>query len=74
MGIALFWNIVVIYWKITKGQNTNAMIDAIVLAFVLWIFSGSFAALAMGTIASALFSMFLIIKPPPEEWFEDTET
>lgn len=71
MGVALFFNIAIIYHKINIKQTTNASIDATILGFTLWIFSGTFAALAMGTIASAMFSLYLMFNPPNVDWFEE---
>ncbi len=70
-GIALFINIAVIYSKFTRGLTMNAWIDLSILAFVLWVFSGSQASLFIGTIASAMFSIFLMISPPKEDMFTD---
>ena len=70
-GVATFFNLAVIYWKWGRDQQQNAIIDAAVLSFTFWMFSGSFSALAVGVIASALFSVFLIIRPPRENLFDD---
>jgi len=70
-GVAVFFNISVLYWKFTHGRQNNAYLDAAVLGGVMWLFSGTLGALIIGTIASALFSIFLISSPPSEELFED---
>ena len=70
-GVATFFNIAIIYWKWGRGQQQNAIIDGIILAGVMYVFSGTLGALAIGTIASSLFSVFLIAKPPREGIFDD---
>ena len=70
-GFATFFNVAIIYWKIQRGQTSNAMIDASILGVIMWLFHGSLGALAIGTIASSLFSLFLIVNPPKENLFDD---
>ena len=70
-GIAGFINFAVIYYKWDKGQTTSASLDALILALTFWLFSGTLGALAIGVISSALFSIFLIAKPPREGIFDD---
>lgn len=64
IGIAVFFNIAVLKWKFDKGRTTEAIIDASLLGGVMFLFSGSFNALVVGTIASALVSLYLLISPP----------
>ena len=70
-GIATFFNVAMIMHKFQKGDNANALIDFGVLAGVMYIFKGSFSALAVGVIASALFSVYLLFKPLDTTKFED---
>ena len=70
-GFATFFNVAIIYWKIQKGQGSNAALDGAILAGVMWLFHGSLGALVIGTIASSLFSLFLVINPPKEDFFSD---
>ena len=62
-SIAMFGNIVVIYWKIKRGNAPNALLDFVILAILTYIFGGSTAGLAIATITSALFSIYLFFDP-----------
>lgn len=64
IGIAVFFNIVVILWKIDRARYSNATLDAALLVTVAIVFSGSYGALVVGTVASALVSVYLFISPP----------
>ncbi len=64
IGIAVFFNIVVILWKIDRARYSNAALDTALLVAVTIVFSGSYGALVVGTIASALVSVYLFISPP----------
>lgn len=70
-GFATFFNVAIIYYKFSEGQTANAFVDFGVLAVVMYLFHGSFSALAVGTIASSLFSVFLIFKPVDVSKFDD---
>ena len=64
IGIAVFFNIAVIKWKYDKARYGDAILDFTCLVAVSILFSGSYAALVVGTIASALVSLYLLISPP----------
>ena len=64
IGVAVFFNIVVIKWKYDKARYSDATLDFVCLVAVSILFSGSYAALVVGTIASALVSIYLLISPP----------
>lgn len=64
IGVAVFFNIVVIKWKYDKARYADAALDFVCLVAVSILFSGSYAALVVGTIASALVSIYLLISPP----------
>jgi hypothetical protein len=64
IGIAVFFNIAVIKWKYDKGRFADATLDFACLVAVSILFSGSYAALVVGTISSALVSIYLLISPP----------
>lgn len=63
MGIALAFNILVVLWKFTHNRVGNAIIDGILLAIVAMLFSSSTALLIIGTIGSALVSLYLLVFP-----------
>ena len=64
IGCAVFFNIAVIKWKYDKARYADAILDFVCLVAVAILFSGSYAALVVGTIASALVSIYLLISPP----------
>jgi len=64
IGLAISFNIIVIMWKFRKGRTADAITDASLLALITVVFSGTFGALVVGTIASAVISIYLFISPP----------
>ena len=64
IGIAVFFNLTIVKWKIDKERYVDAGLDFAALVAITIFFSGSYAALVVGTIASALFSIYLLISPP----------
>ncbi len=63
-GIAVAFNILIIFWKIEQGRSADAVFDTVFLILIGWVFSGSLAGLVIGTVASAIISMALIVHPP----------
>lgn len=63
-GLAVALNVIIILVKVQKGKVLNSILDASFLLGVLNVFSGSYAAMMVGTWASLAFSAFLFIKPP----------
>jgi hypothetical protein len=51
-------------WKFRRGRTADALTDASLLALITVVFSGTFGALVVGTIASAVISIYLFISPP----------
>jgi hypothetical protein len=64
IGVATFFNIAVVKWKFDSGRTADACLDAFLLIVVAFLFSGSYAALVVGSIASALVSIYLYFSPP----------
>ena len=64
IGFAVFFNIAVILWKFERARYADATLDAALLIAVAFVFSGSYGALVVGTVASALVSIYLLISPP----------
>ena len=67
MGIALAFNLLIILWKFANDRAVDGLIDATLLGLIALFFSGSFDALAVGTVASAIVSIYLLISPPFKE-------
>lgn len=54
----------ILKWKYEKGRYADASLDFLCLALIAIFFSGSFGALVVGTVGSALISIYLLISPP----------
>ena len=64
MAIAVAFNLMVIKWKYEKKRYSDASLDAACLFTVTTVFSGTYGSLVVGTIASAIISIYLYIFPP----------
>lgn len=64
IGFAVFFNIAFIKWKYDRRRYSDAALDSALMLGVMFLFSGSYGALVIGTIASALVSIYLFISPP----------
>ena len=62
-GFATAFNIIIILFKFQHGKPASAAVDLAVFGTVLYFFSSSKDALAIGMIASMIFSLYLIINP-----------
>lgn len=63
IGVVTAFNILIILWKFNRGQNLNALVDASLLTLVAIVFSGTYGALVVGSIASAIVSLWLCFVP-----------
>lgn len=64
IGVAVAFNIIIIKVKLEKDRILDGVLDMLFLATVTTVFSGSYGALVVGTIASAIFSIYLLVSPP----------
>ena len=64
MAIAVAFNLMVIKWKYEKARYADATMDAACLFIVTTVFSGTYGSLVVGTIASAIISIYLYVFPP----------
>ena len=65
VGIAMFFNFATIYIKSNNNRGTEAAIDLGAFIAIMYISSmGGQGAMYAGTIASAIFSIFLYFSPP----------
>ena len=64
VAIAVAFNLMVIKWKFEKLRYADASMDAACLFIVTTVFSGTYGSLVVGTIASAIISVYLYIFPP----------
>ncbi len=63
MGFTVAFNFVIIVHKYRKSRFADATLDMALMAIICFLFSGSFDALATGTVASMLVSIYLFIHP-----------
>lgn len=70
-GIAVSFNVLIVLYKYQHRGALDAGVDAVLLALVMWLFKGSTDLLIIGTIASAIISIYLLFKPIDPELFED---
>ena len=64
MGIALAFNFLIIKWKFEHNRTSDAALDAGLLALIGVVFSSTITGLMIGTIASAIISLYLLAFPP----------
>lgn len=65
VGIAMFFNFATIYIKANNHRGTEAVIDLGAFIAIMYLSSmGGQGAMYAGTIASAIFSIFLFFSPP----------
>jgi len=60
MGIALSFNVLIVYYKITHDRVGHAILDGSILIALTTVFGGSTQSLAVATIASAIVSIYLL--------------
>ena len=70
IGIAVAFNCMIIKVKFERGRIADGALDATLLAILTVVFSGTYGALVVGTIASAFISIFLLINPPKIDGLE----
>lgn len=63
LGLAMAFNFGTIYWKLKHGNIANAVLDGMILGLVMYLTAGSVAGLSIGTVASAVFSIYLFFDP-----------
>lgn len=64
VGIATFFNLAIIKWKLEKYRYEDAALDGIILFGLAYVFSGSYGGLVIATISSAMMSLYFIASPP----------
>ena len=64
IGIAVAFNFLIIKEKLQRGRYEDGIFDLCLLTILTFVFSGTFGALVVGTIASAFISLYFMISPP----------
>jgi predicted MFS family arabinose efflux permease len=64
IGLAVAFNFLVILFKLQRKRYLDGTLDVAIFATIMFLFSGSFGGLVVGTIASAAVSIYLLVSPP----------
>ncbi len=64
IGLAVAANIIFVLFKYERKRYADATLDLILLVVVAMLFSSSYGALVVGTIASLVISIYLYANPP----------
>lgn len=72
MGVAASFNVLIIFWKVSKTRHFDAILDGSVLFALNYAFGGTLGGMIIATISSAIVSLYLLVKPPKFN-LEDTE-
>jgi uncharacterized protein (DUF983 family) len=66
MGTAVAFNVLIIKWKLEHDRLSDALLDGFILVILSFVFMGTISGLMVGTVASAVVSLFLLASPPKE--------
>ncbi len=64
IGVMVGFNLLIVIWKLTHKRVFDGLIDAGLLIAVTTVFSGGLGTLIIGTIGSAITSLYLLIVNP----------
>ena len=64
IGLAVAFNCIIIKEKFQRGRIEDGAFDLILLVVITLVFSGTYGALVVGTIASAFISLYFMASPP----------
>lgn len=64
LGLVVAMNFIIIKIKFDKRRIEDGIFDIALLLFITAIFSGSYAGMIVGTIASLFISIFFLASPP----------
>ncbi len=70
LGVATFFNLFSIKWKLENERFGDAALDGVVLVLLGWVFGATITGLAIATVTSAIFSVYLLVSPPQTEWMD----
>ncbi len=74
MGIATALNIIVVVWKIRNDRVIDGIIDGTLLALTIYVLMDTLGGLQMGTIGSAMVSIYLLFDPIRIDISEEIKT
>ena len=64
LGIATAFNFIIILWKFKAERTGDAVLDGAIMGIIAFLFSGTVTGMAIGMVASAIVSLYLLISPP----------
>jgi len=64
LGIVVALNFIIIKIKLDRKRFEDAIFDVALLLIIMALFSGSYAGLVVGTIASLFISVYFLASPP----------
>ncbi len=68
IGLATFFNLVAIKWKLENERYGDAILDISTMGIAAFLFAGTMAGMSAAMIASALMSLYLLKYPPKFDW------
>ena len=66
IGVAVAFNVIIILWKFNHNRIFDGLLDSTLLILVAMLFKGTVSGLIIGTIASAIISLYLLAFPPKQ--------
>lgn len=64
IGIATFFNFMILKWKFEHERYADLVFDVSTLVAISWLFGGTLGGMTIAMISSALISLYLIPFPP----------
>lgn len=64
LGLVVAVNFIVVKLKLDRKRWEDALFDVLTMATVMMLFSGSYAGLVVGSVASLFISLYFFISPP----------
>lgn len=64
IGVATAFNFIIIIWKLQHNRIEDGILDISIFIAIGYLFAGTIAGMSVGMVASAITSIYLLIKPP----------
>jgi Mn2+/Fe2+ NRAMP family transporter len=64
LGIVVAVNFIIVKMKLDRKRWEDALFDVMILLIIMALFSGSYAGLVVGSVASLFISLFFFASPP----------
>jgi len=66
MAVSVATNIIFVKWKIERERYSDAILDGLIFAMLIFIFARTVTGLSIATMASSIVSVYLFFSPPKE--------